>query len=415
MLYSNLLIISSMIYLGLGLHVISINNKSKTNKLFLLLCLSLFWSYFIFSFAYPANNKTNAELLFQFASCGLFFAISTILHFYICLTKCFKLNVLIIFLIHFPAIVLTFISLFSKKLLISNLNKVNYLWEVQANLTSFWTYFFLFYLASYIFLSMTLLIIWKKNTKSNKEKKQAIIGISLLIVFIIGISEAWILPSFSSYKSIGLTPFVSLIYLIGIYISIVKYRFLTITPHLVSNEIISNVSEIILLLDQNHKIVFANKSAKEVMSINQNQIGSLHFNEITEGFEEINNKLNNLLGEKIKDFSFYICLIDNKQEKILINTKFSLIKDKFKDILGVLCFGYVVKELHRFKKVYHVTDREVSVIQQIINGSTNKETAEILDVSESTIKSHITNIYNKLWIYNKIQLNNLLKEYDLLN
>ena len=48
------------------------------------------------------------------------------------------------------------------------------------------------------------------------------------------------------------------------------------------------------------------------------------------------------------------------------------------------------------------------IIQYLISGYSYN------DITENTLKRHITNIYNKLGVDNKIQLMNLLKEFNLI-
>jgi len=43
-----------------------------------------------------------------------------------------------------------------------------------------------------------------------------------------------------------------------------------------------------------------------------------------------------------------------------------------------------------------LSDREVEVLQQIAKGSANKDIATTLSISESTVKSHVANIFQKL-------------------
>jgi DNA-binding NarL/FixJ family response regulator len=54
------------------------------------------------------------------------------------------------------------------------------------------------------------------------------------------------------------------------------------------------------------------------------------------------------------------------------------------------------------------------VIQLAINGKTNHEIADELNISERTVKTHLTHIFNKLGVDNKIQLMMLLKEFNLI-
>ena len=58
------------------------------------------------------------------------------------------------------------------------------------------------------------------------------------------------------------------------------------------------------------------------------------------------------------------------------------------------------------KKPHHVnklSKREVEVLREIVKGQTNKEIAEVLFVSEKTIKTHVSHIFSKLQVSDRTQ------------
>lgn len=59
--------------------------------------------------------------------------------------------------------------------------------------------------------------------------------------------------------------------------------------------------------------------------------------------------------------------------------------------------------------------REQEVLQEITNGLSNKEIADKLFVSESTIKTHVSNIYNKLGVNKRPQAIKVSQEWRLVN
>lgn len=68
----------------------------------------------------------------------------------------------------------------------------------------------------------------------------------------------------------------------------------------------------------------------------------------------------------------------------------------------------LVKEMHgqRSESVNpfnELTDREMEVLKQIAAGKNNHEIAEALVISEKTVKSHVTNILNKLHLVDRTQ------------
>ena len=50
-----------------------------------------------------------------------------------------------------------------------------------------------------------------------------------------------------------------------------------------------------------------------------------------------------------------------------------------------------------------VTDRELEVLAQLAHGSSNKEISTILNISESTVKSHLRNIFTKLNVLSRTE------------
>ena len=50
---------------------------------------------------------------------------------------------------------------------------------------------------------------------------------------------------------------------------------------------------------------------------------------------------------------------------------------------------------------HDLTEREMSVIRLLAEGKTNKEIANVLDLSEKTVKNHVRNIFHKLHAYDR--------------
>jgi DNA-binding NarL/FixJ family response regulator len=53
--------------------------------------------------------------------------------------------------------------------------------------------------------------------------------------------------------------------------------------------------------------------------------------------------------------------------------------------------------------VDELTAREVEVLEQVVTGASNKEIADILHITENTVKIHLRNILEKLHVQNRIQ------------
>jgi DNA-binding NarL/FixJ family response regulator len=53
--------------------------------------------------------------------------------------------------------------------------------------------------------------------------------------------------------------------------------------------------------------------------------------------------------------------------------------------------------------VDRLTPREIDILELVVEGMTNKEIAQTLDISENTVKIHLRNILEKLHLQNRIQ------------
>ncbi len=66
------------------------------------------------------------------------------------------------------------------------------------------------------------------------------------------------------------------------------------------------------------------------------------------------------------------------------------------------------------RKTFGLTPRELEVIGLITEGSTNKYIAQAFGISEETVKRHLTNIFNKLGVGNRLELALFALNHNLL-
>lgn len=66
-------------------------------------------------------------------------------------------------------------------------------------------------------------------------------------------------------------------------------------------------------------------------------------------------------------------------------------------------------------KKFGLTPRELQVISLITQGSTNKDAANSLGITEETVKRHLTNIFDKVGMSNRLELAVFALEHGLIN
>lgn len=418
-----------IIYLFLGTNIYLINYKSRINQLFLFKCLSL--SLYTFSFFLifsglvksPYNiidftglHRNNVNIWFDIGYLGVLIFFPLVLHFCITLTNLVRIK-------HYQLIILYLIPL---TFYIINLSGIPVIYKEIRYQDNQWVFILspntllqIIYIAIinlYIILSFIILFIWGRKADNTKQKKQSIVlGFSLLASIVLGMSEEVYLPRLTNYQSHGLTLHFFVIWMIGVWYSIVKYRFLSLTPKMICERIIADIDESIILLDSQFNILFINNKTERLIDENLDNIKGKSLSHIFRNFEKILEEIKKMKNKEFNNFSCRLNYNTINNELLLMDAKFSVVKDKYDDILGILIIGKEVKEMKQLQSIYKISNREAEVIQHIINGDTNTKIAEKLFISERTVKAHNKNIYNKLNVDNRIQLLMLLKEFNLLS
>jgi len=75
----------------------------------------------------------------------------------------------------------------------------------------------------------------------------------------------------------------------------------------------------------------------------------------------------------------------------------------------VLKENHVLPEWQEALSSYQLTTRELEVTAMILEGRTNQEIAERLFIAVKTVKNHVSNIYRKTGVNNRVQLVNLAR------
>jgi DNA-binding NarL/FixJ family response regulator len=66
------------------------------------------------------------------------------------------------------------------------------------------------------------------------------------------------------------------------------------------------------------------------------------------------------------------------------------------------------------RRTFGLTSREMEVVTLITEGCTNKDIAKTFGISEETVKRHLTNIFNKLGVGNRLELALFALNHNLL-
>ena len=58
----------------------------------------------------------------------------------------------------------------------------------------------------------------------------------------------------------------------------------------------------------------------------------------------------------------------------------------------------------RFRNRFHLTRRQLEIVSAVALGESNKEVAQHFSISQETVKRHLSNIFDKLGVFSRLEL-----------
>ncbi len=391
--------ISCITYIYMGAFVLYLNHTSKSHRNLFYSCLA--FSLWSFSYIFLNLDLTPADREFwqKMSFCGALVYVIFTFRFFLYLTR-YNEKIKRKALVNALILIIPGFFLFENIAYNAIANSFPYgVWYITAHI----------YANSYNGFGLFLVFIWGRKSKRAMEKKQAkIIVRSAIAVIIITIISDYAM-GFMHVPT--LTPFLTVIWCYAIVYAMAKYRLLSITPQMVSKYIIDHIDEVIIFLNTDSTVAAINERTEEICG-GGSLIGS-HISSIVPEHEKVQDRMMLLLADHNRTFSASLLFGRNKENTRIMDAHFSVIRDKMGDSLGLLIIARELRELKHLRQIFKITLREIEIIHHIVTGTSNKEIALFLGISENTMKRHITNIYFKLNVNNKIGLMRLLDELNI--
>lgn len=407
-----------MIYLFFAVYIMILFIRYREERrlkliFFLINLLFAVWSSYQ-GFLVSAVNKQDCWFWYRMIVPELVFFPPLVLHFFLEFTgKLFKPLPLYFYILMYVPSFFFLIQGFSGILTIQDFIPTSYGWELIHAVDSPWYLAYTIYYIGALATSLILNTIFYVKTDSIRQKKQAfIILISALSASLINILMNTVLPFFDIYELPQMVQLVTLIWILGILYAIVSYRFIGIHPAMTGEEIFNHIHGFVLLIDNEYKIISANQEFQKHAEQNgfawkNNGITALlqWDNFLKKKFQNLADDSNNFFIQKI----FY----KTKEEAVITDSRVSRIQDKFGDGVGFLIISNQNIGIAQLQKRYKLTNREIEIMERCLSGLSNREIAGIISIKEKTIETHMSNIYNKMGVNNRIELINLSNEYKL--
>ncbi|HNZ25910.1 MAG TPA: response regulator [Spirochaetota bacterium] len=306
------------------------NHKDRLNIVFSLICLCIALWAFSYIFIYNPKFIAYSALWIKISSIGwcMLFGVGT--HYLLIITnldKKIKNKYLYIF-IYLPGIVFFIASLFTPVV-----TKEYYVYKdyviARAASDSVWfrlylVYFFVFITTSLILIT-TRLIISKRKLLRNQG---ILIFIFAFIPSIMGFIFNMVLPCIDKYKTPSLAPLFGIFWTLGMWIAVVKYNFLGFSPKIALNEVLSKMSDLLILIDENRNIILTNSKVDDLLeSDNRNLIGKPLTDVVLEK-DEVGERMDRLLDGSLLFCVLNVNFINKSNEPISAIVSASLLKEE---------------------------------------------------------------------------------------
>ncbi len=398
----------AILALILGIYILYLDPKKLIHRLFfLMLILNVYGSLFFIGML-STENKEAFIFCYKMTSISSMFVPIT-LHIIMLIVQLNKKILIPVISIFYSAYVFFLYQNINLNLIYKDFVKVDGNWIFIRTDPGFNTVFFITTFGLIFIITMILIINWYRKTNFLREKKQAfVLVLSLVLLFTFTFIDYGIF--FFTNKDLGIFAIYICIWPIGIGISIIKYRFLSLSPGLYSHDAFENIEESVIVLDHGKEILFANSSARNVLF---GDAGKPDLEKIVIGHEEITSIADSILKGAMNNCVENMTGKNDGRSKPAFQVKFSVIKDRYDDRVGVLIIAQQLKGMKDFTDEYRLTGRELDVIRYAATGLSNREIAEKFGISERTIESHMVNIYNKIHVKNRVELINIYKKYGL--
>src|SRR5579864_497904 len=110
-------------------------------------------------------------------------------------------------------------------------------------------------------------------------------------------------------------------------------------------------------------------------------------------------------------------LLKSSATKLLIESIRAVMSGAYwEETKTVPTFHPLLRALHQEleDRKFGLTPRELDVVSAIVrHGMTNKDIAQFFGIVEDTVKKHVTSIYNKLGVSNRLELDHFAREHKL--
>jgi len=402
-----LLYVFSILCVVFGLYILRMDFNNSLRLVFFLLCILIASTIYIAGVIYTAKDKGMIAVWerINFVTVTVCWAVN--LNFYILLTE-YKMNVFRYLLLYAPTAALILLDFSICHIVLDYLQSAGRWKYVYSPMY----YVYMLYSISYCLADMTLVYLWGRRSKIRKYRLQAkmILG-TMIPLWSVCIVVDYILSHFAFHKLLPIGPFGRMIYILVLWYSSIKYRFLAPASSVLLQNVVLNTKEIVVLIDRESRILIYNNRLKEI-SDDRHDLKKRRLSDFIDQDREFSEKFGAIVRRQV-DYSYTSLKYKTDSGRMPTSTYLSGVLDNYGDLVGVLIVSRENTGVRQFRDRYKISERQMEIINLMLSGLSNSEISMDLGISKKTTEAHIFHIYTKLGIDNKIELYNFTAGFNM--
>ena len=347
-------LISFAFYLSIGVYSLSIGVRSWLNRIFFLACLVCAHWAVSYGFMHSSHTMIEVEFWYDVSAPGWCFISSFALHYALLLTgkKEFVHRWLVLLAMYCPGFIFFFLEI-TGELGSRGFVNVGYGYSEIPPLDNISFWFFNIFMIGYVVIGMILIAYWGIKSSIKRERMQTLVLLSTTLgAVIIGFVNDIIMPALAFPIAPSIAPIAILVWISGMGISIARYQLMTISMTYASDEIVSQISDILILIDGKGKIIKVNNKMKEVLGYGKSIYGTDVKRFIRDG-EMFSYRIKELQKRSGGSDFFEAEFAQSRGEWIPVNITTSVLRDRFDDVIAVLIVAHDIREKHALRSEVH--------------------------------------------------------------
>ncbi len=398
-----------------GILVLRNKTESSPRRLCFLLCLALaLWSMTALSFAH-ARTLPHMRALFRSSVVLAGLNAALMLHFTLRLTEPSKQKWGDYpWLLYLPTAAIILVALRSGSYL-QGFSRTGDTWVYWPPYSSPALIVFAVYWIAYYGLSLALFFARSRRDQNLEVRRHCrILFWSLLVSAVLIASKTLLFPALIDVPIHGAAPSFKLVWLVAVAVVMDRDRFL-LGRLKAERQALREIPELPLVTtDTRGRVIALNREAEELFDTYQHRMAGRCVGNLIKSTSAISSVLERLGDGEAPPATCDLEIARSDDSRVAVTAQISRLCDNWSRHVGYLLVFRQRMAVPEVRSRFRLSRREADVLLCLVDGCTNREIAEQLYVSERTVKTHVTHIFQKLGVGNRTRAISLLREHRVL-